>query len=478
MLMPESLRLQGVKAPTMRRYGGDWQPLLERFDDAVAAVSLPDTAWAVLSCPIDGMDLDPDFVAQIDRDADGRVRADDVRAAIEWTAARLHNLAPVTSGSDELNLANLKESAQAQADTGRALAEKLGKGPDAPLTLADLHNTEALCQCGDRDGDGVVPVHCIEGPLAAAATDILSVCEPGIDRHGKPGVTLKVLDAFVTERDAWLKWREQPGPHDPWGDQTASLSDDLLDCDNAVRVWFLAAELRRVDPEASLSGAAEFAPTAGALRDAAALTEAIDALQLAPLADKIEGEEVRLSFASLRPGSLRPALMRIQAHLFAGDDAITLEQWDTTAQTAERVRDWHAQGEALGTGALGRARLEELDDSTLASLRELCLLDAENQAALGHLLELEQLLVYQRDLFAFTKNFIALTDLINPERRALFERGTLILGGREFHFAMRVRDQKAHKSLAEQSGILSCMSRFLTATRLMGKSRRKWWRYR
>ncbi len=72
---------------------------------------------------------------------------------------------------------------------------------------------------------------------------------------------------------------------------------------------------------------------------------------------------------------------------------------------------------------------------------------------MGHLLELEQLLVYQRDLFAFTKNFIALTDLINPERRALFERGTLILGGREFHFAMRVRDQKAHKPLAEQSGI-------------------------
>ena len=85
-------------------------------------------------------------------------------------------------------------------------------------------------------------------------------------------------------------------------------------------------------------------PFAARLRDAAALTEAIDALQLAPLADKIEGEEVRLSFASLRPGSLRPALMRIQAHLFAGDDAITLEQWDTTAQTAERVRDRHAQG--------------------------------------------------------------------------------------------------------------------------------------
>ena len=84
MLMPESSRLRGVKAPTMRRYGGDWQPLLERFDDAVAAVSLPDTAWAVLSCPIDGMDLDPDFVAQIDRDADGRVGRLAREAFVSW----------------------------------------------------------------------------------------------------------------------------------------------------------------------------------------------------------------------------------------------------------------------------------------------------------------------------------------------------------------------------------------------------------
>lgn len=84
---------------TIRRYGGDWQPLLRAFSDAVAALELPDTAWAVLSCPVDGMDLESEFVALIDRDGDGRVRADDVREAVRWTASMLVGWDGVTEGS-------------------------------------------------------------------------------------------------------------------------------------------------------------------------------------------------------------------------------------------------------------------------------------------------------------------------------------------------------------------------------------------
>ena len=104
---PERERQRARRAPAMLRYGGDWQPLLRDFDDAVAALALPDTGWAVLSCPIDGMDLDPDFVALIDRDGDGRVRADDVRAAVAWTDEMLASVAGVTAGAATLRLADL-----------------------------------------------------------------------------------------------------------------------------------------------------------------------------------------------------------------------------------------------------------------------------------------------------------------------------------------------------------------------------------
>ena len=433
---------------TLRRYGGDWQPLLAEFSDAVAALTLPDTAWAVLSCPIDGMDLADDFIALIDRDNDGRVRADDVRVAVRWTADMLRDWRPVSEGHTELDLQTLSEHAKAQRDTGSALAEKLGHAGKQSLTLADLHNTEALCQCGDRDGDGVVPLHCVPPALAEAAAQVITVCEPETDRHGKPGITEAVLERFIQARDAWFAWREIPGPHLPWGDRSVELAEMLLTCDAAVRAWFLLCEHSKHAPGA-IELAADREIVAMDPRNPDSVLDRFDAMPIAP----VLGDADKLSFETLYPGRLLEQLRTVRTEVFGDIDAVSHTQWTTELVRAQNVKHWHDEGAALPAGALSATQLEALDDETVAQLRQLCQLDAQNQQYLADLLDLEKLLIYQRDLFRFCRNFMALTDLLIPEARALFERGTLILGGRQFTFAMRVRDLKAHKPLAEESGI-------------------------
>jgi hypothetical protein len=437
------------KKPQLRRYGGDWQPQLETFEDAVAALLLPDTAWAVLSCPVDGMDLDADFLGLIDRDGDGRVRADDVRLAVQWTADRFSDWSDVTAGAKRLRLDALSPFATAQAATGAALAQRLELAPNAGLSLADLHNTEALCQCGDRDGDGVVPLDCIGTDFQGRAAAILMVCDAELDRHGKPGISCAVLDQFTNARDEWLAWRNVPGPHRPWGDLSERAGELFEQCDPAVSAWFSLRALYQREPDVAAALLPAVVTIANS-RDPVEVASAMDHLPLAALDCSDDGQ---LVFDALRPGTLTPALRELIAIAFPEVRGIDEATWSEQVVLARRVGGWHREGRALIAGSLEPAELERLDDACLEELRALCVLDQQNQETLRHLLELEQLLVYQQYLFNFCRNFMALTNLIEPRSRALFERGTLVLGGREFSFAMRVRDPEAHKLLAAESGI-------------------------
>lgn len=75
------------------------------------------------------------------------------------------------------------------------------------------------------------------------------------------------------------------------------------------------------------------------------------------------------------------------------------------------------------------------------------------------LVELERLILFQRWIFTFANNFVAMPDLYARDRRALFEQGTLIMAGREFSLAVRVMDRASHAAMASEASmfILYCV---------------------
>lgn len=65
----------------------------------------------------------------------------------------------------------------------------------------------------------------------------------------------------------------------------------------------------------------------------------------------------------------------------------------------------------------------------------------------------EKLILYQKCLFEFANSFVTFPRLYDPNKRSLFEMGTLVIGGKELTFSVKVDNRAAHKTQAQNSNM-------------------------
>ena len=75
--------------------------------------------WLALAMPTRGIEFDPASLDFIDTNKDGRIRPDELLAAIAWARNAFVSLDPLIQGGDSVELANIK-------DCHRAMAAVLG----------------------------------------------------------------------------------------------------------------------------------------------------------------------------------------------------------------------------------------------------------------------------------------------------------------------------------------------------------------
>ncbi|MFL5348362.1 MAG: hypothetical protein ACJ8AT_26500 [Hyalangium sp.] len=270
-----------------RRYAGSLQLRLRAFEDLLTLTEVPEALWVATACPTAGLSCDPAFLAHLDTEAHGRVRARMFMKAIDWTALMLADRSDCVPGSDVLTLAHLSAEA----------------------------------------------TH-----LRTAADEVFAAC-------GLPPGAQVSLEQVRKAREKLFPPPEKPPP--PTG----------VDLPPLPLVPGLPSGLSGAYPPISQSPLP---------------------LQQPPLPS------------------------------------------------------------ALPTSPAPPAPLSE-----------------EEQ----RLVELERLILFQRWIFTFANNFVAMPDLYARDRRALFEQGTLIMAGREFSLAVRVMDRASHAAMASEASmfILYCV---------------------
>jgi hypothetical protein len=141
------------------RAGGFDQVKLETGADLMSLAELDQKLWVALACPIAGLEFDPKTAALIDTDHDGRIRAPELLAALQWAGAALQDPDLLIKGGDSVPLAALNpaspEGAEILASAKHILAQ-LGRLPAGTISLADATDAGQHFANTLFNGDGVI----------------------------------------------------------------------------------------------------------------------------------------------------------------------------------------------------------------------------------------------------------------------------------------------------------------------------------
>ncbi|WP_171818052.1 kinesin [Pyxidicoccus fallax] len=431
-----------------RRYGGSLQVDLPSFDVLEEAVRIPETQWIATACPLEGLSCDPRFLSLMDTDGNGRIRVAEVRSAVEWAAKRLKDRKGADAGSPVLELDALTEEARPLRSAAETILRTL-KAPDgARISLEQVRASDKALRETGQNGDGIVsPAHLPE-PLRPLAVAIMASFPEVKNRAGEPGIDPAMLKRFREERAALFAHVEAKGAAFTLGEASLDTAKRIREVAPLLDTYFLQCRLVAAQPEAAASLRLRAERVEGALGDTAALGKAAGDLPIAPP----EPAGV-LEWARLLRGpayEMLEAFRKDVAGPLTGDARrLTDPAWRELVAKADAVLAWQAKFDASPVQKMA-ATLPTVSDADLDAIEAACAADLALKPTLDAIVELERLVLYQQWLLMFANNFISMPNIYLPKRRALMEKGALILGGRKYTLSVLTTNRAAHAALTAQ----------------------------
>jgi hypothetical protein len=457
--MPEPTPLHRWR---FHRIGGLDQVAIENADDLRRLRQLDQKLWVALACPVTGLELDRRTLELLDLDHDGRVRAPELLAALDFCEERLADLGSLLKGEAALPLAALSD----QKPAGKALlaaARRVLRGAGKPdATSLDAGDVEDLSRAFDAellDGDGVVPPEQAgdDQDTRQAILEAMASAGPVTGRNGKPGLDRKGLEAFFAELAAFLAWQEDGRASGAlvFGDATGASWNAVKAVREKVDDYFTRCRLAAMDPRGvSLLNRTEEEYKALAARPLGAGSAELAAF---PLARAEAGRALPLG------GGVNPAWLAalrtlrdtaVTAAFGAARASITEAEWDELQAKLAPCQAWMERRQGAGVEALGPARARQLlGGGARAAIERLIADDLAIQAEATAVAEVARMVHCHRDLATLLRNFVNFADFYDPAGAAIFQAGTLYLDGRSCDLCIRVADPAAHAAQALGSNL-------------------------
>ena len=444
------------------RAGGFDQVRLDSGHDIAALGELDQKLWVALACPTRGLEFDEVTLDLIDADRDGRIRAPDILAAVEWTVALLKNPEDLIKGNAALPLdaiADATPEGQRILASARAILRLLGKEGAAEISLEDAAHIEQIYDGSAFNGDGVVPVEAAEDDdTRAAIGQIIACIGPEQDRSGRPGVSQATADRFFAEAASFAVWRAEAAEHEaailPLGERTEAVAGSLAALRDQLDDYFTRCRLAAFDPRAAESLNPPLAAYEALAGTAVAADQ--DALRALPLA-RIEAGRALTLTDGVNPAwadALERFRQDIVAPLIGARDSLTESDWETIKTRFAAYRAWVARKPATTVESLGIAAIRQLvEPAVKQKIDGLIAQDLALEPEMSAISRVEKLLRFLRDLHKLLNNVVSFRDFYTRSGKGMFQAGTLYLDGRSCELCIKVEDETKHAQLAGLSRI-------------------------
>ena len=434
--------------------GGTARVKISKGEDIAHLAELDPKMWTVLSCPVNGLEIDAKSLAYMDCDGDGKLRINDIVTTAEWITAALKNSDLLLEGKDSIELSEINQEdacGQKLYVAARQILENLGKESNS-ISLADTTDIAAIFAKTRFNGDGVITEGSSDDPDQKAAVAAAVAATGGTaDRSGAQGVTAAQIEDFYASLAAYVAWQEA-AVEAPFGDKTDAVIAAYQALDAKVKDYFMRSRLASFSPE-----------SLAALDVQASRIEAISAENLAGKTEEIAAypivritgkPEIDLS-AAVNPAWASQFNVVVEN---ACKDKKTLKEEDWAAIGAEfaAYQAWVGAKAGASVEALGLETVKDfIAKDQKAGLLELVAQDAALAEEAGNIEMVNKFLHIYRDFSRLLRNIVTLDDFYAKDKsvKAIFQAGTLLIDQRECRFCMNVADMGKHSAAAASSGM-------------------------
>lgn len=425
------------------RAGGLDLVRLETADDLRHLGQLDQKLWTALACPVKGLEFDEKTLALIDHDRDGRVRAPELIATVDWVCSVLADPASIVAGRDAVTIANITDATI--RDSATEILASLGKSDATTIGCEDVADTARIFAQTRFNGDGVVTAQSAGDDAATARviTEIIASAGGVTDRSGAPGVDRATLGSFhaaLAAYDTWVAAGDANPAIKPAGENTGAAAAAIAAVRAKLDDYFSRCRVAAFDARALAAvNRQENEYLALAAHDLSVTAEEMAGF---PIAHVAAGRPLPLR-EGVNPawGQAMETFARaaVDPLLGAGKTSLTEAEWKALKQQIEPYEAWQATKAGTMVEPLGRARVRELlagpAQAAITALIEKDSRLSAHFAAIGDVAKLTRL---HRDLYRLLMNFVSFTDLYDPRRPAIFQNGTLYLDARSCNLCIRV----------------------------------------
>ena len=411
--------------------------------------------WTVLSCPVKGLEIEEKSLKYMDRDADGKIRVNDVISVAKWMTGALKNPDLLLEGKDSVSIDEINADDATGLKLSKAAKQilaNLGKEGDR-ISLADTADSAAIFAKTRYNGDGIITVastdDAAEKEVIAAA---VAATGGSMDRSGEMGVTAAQLEQFYTELKAYSDWCAAEVAA-PFADKTDAVIAAYQALDAKMKDFFMRSRLATFSPDST-----------SALDVQTSRIEAISAENLSAKGDEIASypiaritgkEELDLT-ASINPAWAAQFNVVKEAAIEAGKKTLTEADWAAIGAKFAAYTAWKAAKAGSSVEGLGIGKVNEiLKQDQKQALLDIVAQDLALKEEAENIDMVDMFLHMLRDFYRLLKNFITFHDFYNKDKKvgAIFQSGTLVIDQRACRFCMKVDNMGAHNATAATSGM-------------------------
>jgi hypothetical protein len=442
------------------RAGGFDQVQLDSGADFANLAQLNQKLWVALACPTTGLHFDPKTAALLDTDKDGRIRASELIAAVQWACSCLKNPDDLLKGAAALPLSAINDASpdgKQILSSARQILANLGKKDATAITLEDTADTAKILAQTNFNGDGIVTADAAdEAGVKAVIADMIACLGAETDRSGKPGVSQARADQFFAEAQAysdWWKKAEADATVLAAGEATAAAAAAVKAVKSKVDDYFARCRLAGFDARSiNALNREEKEFLALAAKDLTITSAEIAGFPLAriesgrplPLKDGVNPAWAD-ALAKLQTDAVKPLL---------GDkSSLTEADWAALGGKLGAFEAWSAAKAGGAIEKLGLKRLREiLASKAKDQINALIAKDKAEEGNVNAIGTVDKLVRYHRDLNLLCTNFVNFKDFYDRGEPAIFQAGTLYLDQRSCDLCLTVEDAAKHTAMAGLAG--------------------------